>query len=99
MKCKYEKFIDGINAVPYDAMIEILNSVNLTKNDMDMLLIKLGFHNINDFQKLQIAEQIMNILKNGKIDVRLYSIGYSIEHIKFILDDLNNRFSNLYTWE
>ena len=99
MKRQYEKFIDGINAVPYDAMIEILNFVNLTKNDMDILLVKLCSHNINDFQKQQIAEQIMNILKNGKIDLRLYSTGYSIEHIKFILDDLNNRFSNLYTRE
>ena len=86
----FETFSDKINAFPRKALHDtVRRCLGTSINEFDLQVAQLSFPTLNAFEKIQNAITIMGILEEGHIELRLFDIGYSIEHVFLILNDLN----------
>lgn len=95
-KNKFEILKDKINAMPNKVLYNTLRLGRVDSNEFNYNMAKLSFKDVNSCEKRNISTYLMGVLKGGSIRNQLYGEGYSIGHIKIILDDLNVAYNNVF---
>lgn len=93
---KYEILKNKIYAIPERVLYNISRLLDIDLKYIYYNISLLTNEEYTDFEKIQVATNIMKILKDGNINHYLYDNGYSMDHIDFILCDLDKCYNDLF---